>query len=336
MGKIWMPGGGGGADLDVITVTDSSDVLAGKVIVDRDGNPLTGTLELTGDASDSQVLAGKTYYNTNAKSKRTGSMINQGAINQSLNAGNSYTIPAGYHNGGGKIEANSLASQTSGTATAAQILSGQTAWVNGGKLTGAMPIQGADVSGTDRAWATNMSNWEGTVNLGVRNGYYLNGVNWIQGSLPNYSAGNIKKGVNMGGVVGAFEGYVPTATDLYLRGNNVAGWVANTSGLTLDAGQITILSSGASNSMYTNNSYNMTGYTKFNIETNIVQIDAGQVYFSVLFRLSSSSFITIGTIYSPSTGSQVLSFDLSAFQANHPLQITIYRIACRIYRVWLS
>lgn len=63
-------------------------------------------------------------------------MANQGAKTSSLNCGKSYTIPAGYHNGSGKITANSLASQTSATATAAKILSGYTAWVNGSKLTG--------------------------------------------------------------------------------------------------------------------------------------------------------------------------------------------------------
>lgn len=138
MGKIWMPGGGGGADLDAVTVTDPSDVLAGKVIVDKEGNSLTGTLALSGNASDDQVLSGQTYYNSAPKTKRTGTMPNRGSVSQALNAGGSYTIPAGYHNGSGKVTANSLSSQTSGTAAAAQILSGCTAWVNGSKITGSI------------------------------------------------------------------------------------------------------------------------------------------------------------------------------------------------------
>ena len=43
MGRIWMPGGGGGADLDVVTA-GASNVEAGKVIVGPDGEPLTGML----------------------------------------------------------------------------------------------------------------------------------------------------------------------------------------------------------------------------------------------------------------------------------------------------
>lgn len=141
MGRIWMPGGGGsGADLDVITAA-SGDVLKNKVIIGPDGEPLIGSLELTGNAADSQVLAGKTYYNTDAKIKHTGAMVNQRAKSAALNCGGSYTIPEGYHNGSGKITANSLASQTDATAAAGHILSGKTAWVKGSKITGSMAVQ---------------------------------------------------------------------------------------------------------------------------------------------------------------------------------------------------
>ena len=70
----------------------------------------------------------------------TGTMVNHGAANQTLNAGQSYTIPAGYHNGGGTVTANGLAGQTAGTAVATDIVSGKTAWVNGAMLTGAMAV----------------------------------------------------------------------------------------------------------------------------------------------------------------------------------------------------
>ena len=93
-----------------------------------------------GTATASQILSGKTAW-VDGK-KITGTMANQGAKSTTLNAGKSYTIPAGYHNGSGKITAASLSSQTSGTATAAQILSGKTAWVNGKKITGTMANRG--------------------------------------------------------------------------------------------------------------------------------------------------------------------------------------------------
>ena len=70
--------GGSGADLDLVTA-GAGDVLSPKVIVDKDGNPLTGTLVLSGDAAVGNVLAGKTFYSNDAKTKRTGTMVNQGA-----------------------------------------------------------------------------------------------------------------------------------------------------------------------------------------------------------------------------------------------------------------
>ena len=193
MGRIWMPGGGGGADLDVVTAL-AGDVLKGKVIVDADGNPLAGMLELTGDAADSHVFAGKTYYNTDAKTKRKGSMPNQGAVSQALNAGDSYMIPAGYHNGGGKVAANSLASQTGANAVAADILMGKTAWVNGSKVAGTM---------TEKAAATYTP---GTANQVIAAGQYLAGAQTIKGD-SNLVAGNICYGKSIFGVSGSAYKY---------------------------------------------------------------------------------------------------------------------------------
>ena len=77
------------------------------------------------NATAGQILSGSTAYVKG--NKITGTMTNQGTKTSSLNCGSSYTIPAGYHNGSGKVTANNLASQTSATAMTNQILSGQTA-----------------------------------------------------------------------------------------------------------------------------------------------------------------------------------------------------------------
>ncbi len=142
MGKMIISGGGGsGAGSDECTASKAEVLKGYKAITSDSADEVAeGILELTGDVSDSQVLEGKTYYNSNPKIKRTGSMVNHGAVSLSLNAGASYTVPAGFHNGGGKVTANSLASQTPATATAAQIINGQTAWVNGSKLTGILSV----------------------------------------------------------------------------------------------------------------------------------------------------------------------------------------------------
>ena len=97
------------------------------------------------NATAGNILVDKTAYVNGAKI--TGTMPNKGAVTASLNCGGSYTIPAGYHNGSGKVTANSLASQTSANATAGDILKDKTAWVNGSKLTGTIDNKGAITAG---------------------------------------------------------------------------------------------------------------------------------------------------------------------------------------------
>lgn len=112
---------------------------SGTIVADQFPDAIGGIVTLADGTADAtataaQILSGMTAYVNGAKV--TGSMANQGAKTSALNAGGSYTIPAGYHNGSGKVTANSLSSQTSATAAAADIASGKTAWVNGTKLTG--------------------------------------------------------------------------------------------------------------------------------------------------------------------------------------------------------
>lgn len=98
---------------------------------------IASNIKKIGERSDvipSGLLVGYTaYVNNNYVS---GSMPNNAAVESSLNCGQSYRIPAGYHNGNGKIAANTLASQTQATADAANISKGRTGWVNGRLITG--------------------------------------------------------------------------------------------------------------------------------------------------------------------------------------------------------
>lgn len=89
--------------------------------------------------SAGDLLTGKNANNSDGE-KVNGTMANNGAVTSTLTAGTSYTIPAGYHNGSGKITANSLASQTQATAGTLQIVPPYTAYVNGQKITGTMNV----------------------------------------------------------------------------------------------------------------------------------------------------------------------------------------------------
>lgn len=252
-----MPGGGGGVDLDVITAA-SGDVLKGKVIVGPDGEPLTGVLELTGNAADSQVLAGKTYYNTDAKTKRTGTMTNRGAVSPGgLSAGGSYTIPEGYHNGAGKVTANSLSSQTDGNATAGDILKGKTGWVKGSKVTGTMANHAGTPQHID---ARRMQN--NRFEVAVAAGYH--GYSWAGNSYEymelsevastlGLTAAKLAKGQTVCGVAGTYTsdadavaGDILSGKIAYVKGSKVTGTLATMAGQTItpSASQQTISCSG--------------------------------------------------------------------------------------------
>ena len=130
-------------------------------------------------------------------------IVNRGAVSQSLNCGGSYIIPQGYHNGSGKVTANSLASQTDANATAAQILSGFTAWIKGNKVTGSMPNRGA-------------LNWSGSnTTYSVPAGCYSGGT---LDSRPSYNAG-----------VAAADNRVNTNSQSYKSGYNAGVSAGQTS-----------------------------------------------------------------------------------------------------------
>lgn len=101
--------------------------------LNRQLNELNTKLSQT-DATANKIL--KDYKAYSNGQLITGSMENIGAVNQTLNAGESYTIPEGYHNGNGTVTAASLVNQTQATATEEDIAEGKTAWVNGAKITG--------------------------------------------------------------------------------------------------------------------------------------------------------------------------------------------------------
>ncbi len=71
-----MTGGGSGSSSSDDCTASANDILKGKTALfnGSDDDIGTGTLELTGSASDGYVYSGMTYYNTDAHTRRTGTM----------------------------------------------------------------------------------------------------------------------------------------------------------------------------------------------------------------------------------------------------------------------
>lgn len=125
------------------TIAGDADLVAANIVTGKNIFNVAGSFskESTNPITAATVLSGKIGFVNGAKV--TGTMTNQGSKSATLDAGGSYTIPAGYHDGTGKVTAKTLAAQTDGTATAANILDGYTAYVDGLKVTGTMANQGS-------------------------------------------------------------------------------------------------------------------------------------------------------------------------------------------------
>lgn len=159
--------------IDQETMAAAGGLTAGKILQGNSAFGISGTATNDATAAAGDILTGKIGYVKG--SKITGTMANQGAKTSSLNCGGSYTIPAGYHNGSGKVTANSLASQTgvqSGktAVTANRMVSGYEGWVNGNRITGTMPSYGAWPKASGVSWDTTNK----YVTLHMAPGAYIN------------------------------------------------------------------------------------------------------------------------------------------------------------------
>lgn len=192
----------------------AADVLTGEQFYDEEGNSITGTMPnnpaeavvipgggsytipqgyhtgqgtvtsegaelptLTNPAATGEIVSGKQAIDQDGE-VLTGTMTSNPAISETLEAGESYQVPAGY-TPGGTVQAASLASQTPGTATQDDIIQGQTAWVNGVQITGALE-SGSD---TSDATATAADILEGET------AYVATGK--VEGTMPTRTADDV-------------------------------------------------------------------------------------------------------------------------------------------------
>lgn len=215
----------------------------------------TGSDECT--ATKANVLSGCTAVTKDSDDEAVaGTMANNGAWTSRIGVNGKVIIPTGYHNGSGYVD---QAITNRGAVNASLPINGTYTIPEGyhsgaGKVTQNIATMGAQTIAP--------GNSQKVVSC---SGKYMTG-NVTVPAVTNLTAANIKKGVNVGGVVGTWEGYVAAATDLYYNGINNAGFTGP-KWLSFDSNQITFNTSTTSTTLLTSSrTYNLTGYSQLTIE----------------------------------------------------------------------
>lgn len=146
---------------------------SGKISV----NSLSSQTSATANAG--RILSGRTAWV--GGSKLTGTMTNRGAISQKLSANGSYTVPAGWHNGSGKVT-QSLTTQ--GGKTVTPTTSNQTACAANRWTTGNIVV-----AGNANLKAANIKN--GITIFGIRGTFR----GWVDADYVLINNGTLTSGV---------------------------------------------------------------------------------------------------------------------------------------------
>lgn len=146
----------------------------GEIYVPPMGRGGVGSDELT--ATKAQVLAGSTYVGADTDDEAgSGGMVNQGAKTATYTpstAVQTYTIPAGYHNGSGKVTINAIPSSYANITTNNYLFnSGSFGSISGGAVKGI----GAMIASSNAQWCSSYgfpNNWSDATYDTSKLGYY--------------------------------------------------------------------------------------------------------------------------------------------------------------------
>lgn len=154
------------------------------------------------------------------------------------------------------------------------------------------------------------------------------------------------------GITGTWEGYVPSATDLYLRGNNTANFTG--SNFTFESGGIHHGTGTSVANLVTGKLYNLSSYNYLNFQIYLYNSSSlsGSLYSAIELKVgkSSSDFfstslkkdITTGQIFDMSVNLAVASFTIPIYiDFSHSRVMpdgSMTKRGCDfwVYHIWLS
>jgi hypothetical protein len=301
----------------------ASQVLAGKTFSNDSDTGLTGSM-----ANKSGLTIGSSAVDAFTVSA---ALCGGATSNTYVGAWDMY-IPEGYYNGTslsrihipnlypGNIKAGAQAGwsghyvtgtyTSDATATAPQILSGSTAYINGSKITGTMIQAGyANTPGSCGIWG----NGDLAVYL-AQSGYYVNGIGTgtsevrvpvaqLQGAEPDLIASNIASGVTLFGIIGTNTGSTAlVAGDNYLYVDNTVTAV----------GVVSYLTTPMLNRSVTCHNYGGTVRVRFSLYRNGTDSSCGRIYVNGVAR---------GTIRTCASGTYVEYVEDITVNPNDVVQI---------------
>lgn len=137
------------------------------------------------------------------------------------------------------------------TATAGQILSGSTAYVNGAKVTGTIPsyvpvVHGDQIDATGVVTGKHSDDGITYAYLGIQPYHYTGATTWVKSAQPDLIASNIAPNKNILGVAGTFTSdATATAANIlkskiaYVNGSKVTGTMTDNSAKTSTSSYVT-------------------------------------------------------------------------------------------------
>ncbi|MBS6955577.1 MAG: hypothetical protein KH230_20370 [Enterocloster asparagiformis] len=141
------------------------------------------------------------------------------------------------------------------------------------------------------------------------------------------------------GITGTFEGYVPTVTDLYLRGNNIRNLVRagnnNRFKLAFESGQITASFAGMSGYIATDTAQNLTGHNGiacegYSLTDSTIRMSVNTqngVYCQDEEEASADTNVETNKSF-------VAKLNISAINASRYIHIGSVNAVVYVYRVW--